>query len=187
MSFQNCISSVELKESCWTGWQPQWPFPFSTSYNESECESETIRVSYPFVFDEGRKVWNQINFTNGLIIKYSHETCNTRYIKWFQGQASWFSEMQWEARATLWRRWASSGQSWERCGIESLSRVLNDVQKFPVLEDTQALFPRTVLESSSHLKRARDVSVCRSLADRICCICINSFLHSPCFLCSQYQ
>lgn len=27
-------------------------------------------------------------------------------------------------------------QSWERCGIELLSRVLNDVQKFPVLEAT---------------------------------------------------
>lgn len=148
----------------------------------SECESEAIRVSYSFVFDEARKVWNKMNLTNRLIMKYSHETCNTRYIKWLQGWASWFSEMCCEKYGLL-----SGGgerqlwQSWERCEIESLSGVL----KFPVLEDTRALFPVNVLESSP--QTSSDVCVCRSLADRICCICINSFLHSPCFLCSRYQ
>lgn len=34
-----------------------------------------------------------MNFTNGLIMKYSRETYNTRYIKLLQGRASWFSEM----------------------------------------------------------------------------------------------
>lgn len=55
--------------------------------------------------------------------------------------------VQWDMRAILWK-------SWERCGIELLSRVLNDVQKFPVLEDTRdlrALLPVPALESSAHL------------------------------------